>query len=356
MTDAGDASVPGQRRDAGHIDDAGRAIDAGGVLAGDAGDRGSPSIGERCFPEIFDPAAPSPNYDPFAPVIGDHCVGTHHQTIRNVERVVFLGDSMTVGSPPTLSAQFYRSQLATRLADHFGIEPPSAVWQGYDPFEGTSVLRESGAFASCARWGARTEDLLETGTQLVDCFPSEAVRAKKTLVVMTVGGNDVARFTKAGAQAPYDESRQAVEAFVARLEQAVAWIKSPGRFPNGVDLVFANLYEFTDGTGALDSCPAVGLGSYVGFDTGFEPWEHPEWLQALMVWANEQFMRIAVETGSDLVFLLETFCGHGFAFDDVDNRCYRGPDAERWFDLTCIHPNPTGHAQIADFFFQVIRG
>jgi hypothetical protein len=34
--------------------------------------------------------------------------------------------------------------------------------------------------------------------------------------------------------------------------------------------------------------------------------------------------------------------------------CYRGPGAEVWFDLTCIHPNPTGHDKITDMFMAVV--
>ena len=55
--------------------------------------------------------------------------------------------------------------------------------------------------------------------------------------------------------------------FVARLEPAVRWFyEDPNRFPNGVFVVFSNMYEFTDATGDVDSCAAAGL---AGFD---EPW------------------------------------------------------------------------------------
>ena len=33
----------------------------------------------------------------------------------------------------------------------------------------------------------------------------------------------------------------------------------------------------------------------------------------------------------------------------------RGPDAELWFDLTCIHPNPTGHGVLSDLFLDVVN-
>jgi len=69
---------------------------------------------------------------------------------------------------------------------------------------------------------------------------------------------------------------------------------------------------------------------------------------------NEELVRAAVETGTDAMFLSERFCGHGFHSDDPDNECYRGPGTERWFDLTCIHPNPTGHAELADMIMDII--
>ena len=68
----------------------------------------------------------------------------------------------------------------------------------------------------------------------------------------------------------------------------------------------------------------------------------------------EEFMSISVDNDTDMLFLLENFCGHGYNRDDPGGRCYRGPDAELWFDLTCIHPNPTGHQVIADMFMSVI--
>jgi hypothetical protein len=55
-----------------------------------------------------------------------------------------------------------------------------------------------------------------------------------------------------------------------------------------------------------------------------------------------------------MIFLLENFCGHGFFAGQPGNECYRGPGAETWFDFTCIHPNPTGHAAMADLFDKTI--
>jgi len=65
-------------------------------------------------------------------------------------------------------------------------------------------------------------------------------------------------------------------------------------------------------------------------------------------------MKTAVDTGTDMILLLEHFCGHGYRNDDPEAPCYLGPDAPRWFDLTCIHPNPAGHQELANMFQAVV--
>ncbi|MBI2376425.1 MAG: SGNH/GDSL hydrolase family protein [Deltaproteobacteria bacterium] len=323
-------------------------FDASGLSAEDASVPELPAIGPRCFSEIWDPAARGPDYDQFHPTPGSHCFGTNHQTIDGVERVVFLGDSVTVGTPPTPHASYYRSVLADLLAERFALEPPNESWKRASLLDGRALVQSSGDFTSCAKWGARTDDLLRDNSQIMDCVP-EADRTRRTLFVMTIGGNDIASITKMGPSGvPLPEIRAKTEEFVGLLSEAVSWMKSPSNFPNGSFVVFGNMFEFTDATGDVGSCPAA---SVAGFDA---PWSNPADLEELVIWANEQYMRIAVDTGSDLVWMLEHFCGHGYHHDDPNNRCYRGPTAERWFDVSCIHPNPTGHARLAEMFMSVV--
>jgi lysophospholipase L1-like esterase len=337
-------------------DPAGPTLDGGG--GGDAddgsdGDAGSPPVPglspyTACFAEITSATGVAPNYDQFQPVIGSHCAGTNHQDIRGIERVVFLGDSVTVGTPPTPADETYRSRLSAQLAAHFGLEPPSSLWQRFDLFEGTALVERSGDFWSCARWGARNHDLLSHANQIAACFPSSE-RDKKTLVIMTMGGNDIARFTKMGLEGtPLPEITAYVSEAATFFEEAVRFLKDPAEFPAGNAVVFANPPEFTDGTGDVASCPAASAG---GFGSN---WEDPVAQASLVVFLLETYMRVAVETGSDLVFFLESFCGHGYHHDDPAATCYRGPDAERWFDLTCTHPNPIGHGELARLFLSVV--
>jgi len=317
-------------------------------------DTGDGSIYEMCFDEQYvNVPIVSPNYDQFMPTIGSHCLGTNHQDILEVDRVVFLGDSITVGTPPTLSADYYRSKLADALAMAFALEwgeglQGQDVWQLADPFNGTAAIQESGDFASCAKWGGRNDDLLEGNMQLEDCFPPET-RELRNLVIITSGGNDLSSLTQDMIDGvPMEELWQTTMDAVELKRQAVQWLKDPERFPNGTHVVFANIYEFTDGTGEVMSCDVSGL---AGFD---QPVPSPASLATLVIWANEQYMEIATENDADMIFLLESFCGHGFQADNPEAPCYRGPGSETWFDLTCIHPNPTGHQQIADMFLAVV--
>ncbi len=276
----------------------------------------------ECFKDLAGPV-PGPDYDKFKPTLAKSCAGTHHQDIKGVEKVVFLGDSVTVGTPPTSPGDFYRKRLEETLKQKFGA--------GID-------------VASCAKWGARTDDLLEGGKQIEACFPT-GVEQKKTLVVMTNGGNDIHAWAK-DKRSTSDAMAAADEALL-HLKTAVEWLKSPAHFPNGSFVVFANVYEYTDTSGDLASCPAATLAGMSG------SW--PEGKPAI-VHFEEGFMKVAVETKTDMMFLFEHFCGHGYRRKDASLQCYRGADAKLWFDATCIHPTPDGHAQIALQFAKVIDG
>jgi len=296
--------------------------DAGSTPGPDAGPPPAPLTAAECFKDLTGPL-PSPDYDQFKPTIAKSCAGTHHQDITGVQKVVFLGDSVTVGTPPTAPGDFYRVRLEAKLRQKFG----AAI-----------------EVASCANWGARTNDLLAGDKQIEACFPT-GIETKKTLVVMTNGGNDIhgwARDKRSTADAI-----AAADAALLHLKTSVEWLKSPVHFPNGSFVVFANVYEFTDTSGDLSSCPAATLAGMSG------SW--PDGKPAL-VHFEEGFMKVAVQTKTDMMFLFEHFCGHGFKRNDASLQCYRGAGAQLWFDLTCIHPTPQGHEQIALQFEKVIDG
>jgi lysophospholipase L1-like esterase len=334
-TSAGSASVdssggPADTGDTGTVDD-----------TGDTGNQGG-----SCLDMMYvNGPAPGPEYDNLT--IGSHCQGTNHQDIAGIERVVFLGDSVTVGTRPTGGADFYRSRVADALVDAFGLMPPDPLWKQANPISGQAAVKESGSFASCAEWGARNDDLM---TQLEDCFSDPTSFDKVTLIVLTSGGNDLASIIKDAIDgAPSDELLAATQSMLDFHEDAMHWVvDEPAKFPNGVFVVAANPYEFTDVTGDVLSCPAAGV---AGFN--MNPPDKVA-LQGGYDLILEEYGRIASETGTDLVFMSEGFCGHGFHADDPENVCYRGPGSAVWFDLTCIHPTPDGHAALAEMFVDVI--
>jgi lysophospholipase L1-like esterase len=277
---------------------------------------------KECFKNLAG-TVPGPDYDKFKPTLAKSCAGTHHQNITGVQKVVFLGDSVTVGTPPTLPNDFYRLRLEGPLKKKFG---------------------SSVEFASCAKWGARTDDLLEGGNQIGQCFPS-GVENKKTLIIMTNGGNDIHAWAK--DKLTTEQALAQADDAIKKLRTAIEWLTSKTHFPNGSYVTFSNVYEYTDTSGDLSSCPTAQLAGMDG------AWPQGK---AAVVHFEEEFMHVAVDTKTDMMFLLEHFCGHGYKRKDTKLQCYRGPSAELWFDATCIHPTPEGHEQIANQFAKVIEG
>jgi lysophospholipase L1-like esterase len=351
----------------------------------DAADTDPQTIAEKCFPGVS-AGQFAPAYDQYAPVMGSHCFGTNHQTITGVQQVVFLGDSVTVGTPndehliPTENDHYYRNQLAEWLTAKFNLNKGNLLdwgsWKSWDyiGFSGKGLKLVSGDFSNCSKFGARTDDLM---TQIGECFPTGGSE-KKTLVVFTMGGNDVAAITKSGGDATpeevaagYPDAWKLTQRTVEYLDEAMTWLTDPAHFPNGVYVVFANPFEFTDGTGVTSACkpaqiqiPFVGAFDLSQIDvnmaevSGFKEWANKAVQKEMVVWLLDEYMRVATQYQVDLMLMLESFCGHGFvaagANADAANACYKGAGAALWFDITCFHPSAAGHAAIATMFEAII--
>jgi len=295
----------------------GAGTSSGGTSAGGTSSGGSGGSTGACHAGVYDGLV-YVNYEQFSPKLNSTCSGTNHQDIQSPEQLVFLGDSITVGTFPTPADKVYRV-LLTNLA--------KAQWPSIQ-------------VKSCAVNGAQTDDFFAGDNQIPKCFP--AAEQKKTLVVITMGGNDIAAMAKDKLSA----SAASVEAdkVLANMRKAVEWLKDPTNFPNGSYVVFANIYEYTDLTANLGSCPT---GNLIGL-TG-------EWIAgtAMLVKLREGYMKIAVDTKADMIFLGEHFCGHGYNYADTKQQCYI-PNSSNWFDLTCIHPTPEGHKQVSSLFWNTI--
>jgi lysophospholipase L1-like esterase len=238
--------------------------------------------------------------------------------------------------------------MAADLATRFGIEAPSYDWQWYDLLNGTALIQDSGAFSVCAKYGGRTDDLVQDNDQVVSCIPEDR-RDETTLVVMTVGGNDLFSLVEDyHAGIAIEELWVQVENEVQLLRDAVTLLRTDkSTFPGEMFVVFANIFEFTDGMGNVDTCPGAASLGYV-YDLSA-----PELVEMIRYY-EEEYMRIAVDTQADMVFMGEGFCGHGYNADDPTGPCYREDDRELWFDLTCFHPNDLGHAGIAEMMLSTV--
>ncbi len=317
-----------------------------GGASGEGGEGGNGTLTvDDCFNDIS--GGVTIDYDQYGPVVGTHCLGTNHQDIVGVERVVFLGDSVTEGTPPSYILDVVNNHFRALLggAAIFGIPTVPGTLQ--NTFPDIEV-------DNCAKWGARTDDFIRSDGQAPQCWPelfaggqpkpvSEASDSRTTLVIFTMGGNDIFNWADNSleGQAAMDASEKAAQ----YLEDVVAFFKEPGRFPNGIHVIYGNPYEYTDATGDTGSCTASAVVGLQGNQMQLAP---------AVTHFTERYLEIAVKYQADMIFMLENFCGHGFHHQDTASQCYRGPGAELWFDFTCIHPNDAGHAELARMFQAVV--
>ena len=307
----------------------------------------SPSLRyEQCFPHIVE------NFDiQYIDLdqekLTSTCAGTFTQDFSDIEHVIFLGDSVTVGTYPTLNEEFYRPRLAEKLADKYDLELPDEDWYAVSYNSGQTLVQSSGDFSSCAKLGAKTSHLIRSSGQLEACFTDD-LRDKKLLVIMTMGGNDLHELTeKVVHEYPEEALWDVAYETTDNMRKGLEWLNDAEKFPKGISVVYANLYEFTDATGDAAACP---LSEVVSLNVDIDD----PILEEITIWIEKEYREIGKEHGFDMLFLMENFCGHGFHHDNPESRCYLGPDAERWFDNTCLHPTPKGHEVISDMFFSVI--
>jgi lysophospholipase L1-like esterase len=344
----GSIGVDETGRESGGRESAGESAPPESAPAGETGDTAM-ATPLSCLESLATKQATPPDYAQFDPVLNGACMGTNHQHIADIQHVVFVGDSVTVGTPPNTVENFWRNVVAVDLAARFGIEAPEEAWYWYDLWTGNAYEQDSGAFSVCAKYGARTDDLVEDNDQIIECIPEDRA-GENTLVMMTVGGNDLFALVEDYA-AGVDVATlwSDVEREVTNLRDAVTWVKTDrDRFPGEMSVVVANVFEFTDGMGNVDACPGAETLGY-SYDLSA-----PD-LQDMIRYYQEQWMSIAVETQSDIVFMGEAFCGHGYNADDPSGPCYRADTQELWFDLTCFHPNDAGHLATAELMLSVVE-
>lgn len=164
------------------------------------------------------------------------------------------------------------------------------------------------------------------------------------LVVMTTGGNDIIH--NYGRSAPEEaamygatltQARPWIENYERRLEEMLTELRH--RFPGGMHLFLANIYDPTDEDGTAG---VVGL---------------PSWPDGLRIHAayNAVIERVAQRHPDvTLVDIRTPMLGHGIYCRQYWRRHYQPHDATYWYDPNFEDPNDRGYDAIRRAFLNAI--
>ena len=228
-------------------------------------------------------------------------------------RLIVMGDSISRGSGASTTARRYGSLLDAELTTFFG-----------NDVELINVAV-----------GGSTTDALAT-SQLDDLRERLGATVEgHTILVLTSGGNDMTHALRDGM----DPVGATLEDAIADLRTMVAFFRDTTRFPDGVSIYVAAVYDPTDGTGNAGADCFEGL-TLRGI---------PGWID---MW-RDAYRTLAVELGFAMIDALGHFHGHGFHFDEPANDYYDAADPTLWF-ADCVHPNDVGHAQMSGLFHEAI--
>ena len=227
------------------------------------------------------------------------------------KRLIVFGDSISAGvGAPTGQAYF---DLLTSAKASTDTSANLATLYGHDV-----------PVVNVAVGGATTANLAGQVTNLKTRLPAPV--AGHSIIVVTIGGNDLMRFTGIAT------IEQKLRAFITSLQD-------PAWFPDGTTILLANVYDPSDGVGSAPQC-------FNGFDASSLTGQLPTW--------GEHYATLAKELGVGIVDSLGHFRGHGFHYDDTSNQYYQSTDATLWFANDCIHPNERGHSELRRLFYEAL--
>ncbi len=237
--------------------------------------------------------------------------------LADVQRVVFLGDSITAGFGIDNPARTYTSLL---------VENDDTRWP---EFAGDDLTTRYGDLdvIDVSVSGAEVPNILNQQIPNLDDALNADGNEGPTLVFVTIGGNDLL-----GALPNLDGLAEQIS---GDIEDMALELTDPDRFPDGSLLLLTNIYEPTDGEGQADQC-------FLGLDvTALEP---------ILDDTNDRTRDLAEQIGFSWVDLRGHFRGHGWNFDDTSIDAYHPDDPSRWLQDDCIHPNARGHHELRRLF------
>ncbi len=244
-----------------------------------------------------------------------------------ITRLIVMGDSISAGVGARRDEGAYYALLQ---------ENAPSLWAGFDAVDLTTRYGHEVPLVNVAVPGATTRTLWR------DQVPAlrEAAGAGfegHSLVVITIGGNDLTTGFAAGADLEGDYLDETINF----IKNTVEFLQDESVFPGGTSIFLANVYDPGDGVGRARQC-------FGGLDLSPAS-------EALLVWAR-RYVDLAYDYNIGVVDALGAFRGHGFYSSDPENVYYDAADPTLWFDSDCIHPNDRGHHELRRLFFEAIDG
>lgn len=295
---------------------------------------------------------PAPPSQPSAAVLGGESLQGKHRLVETqagrqagepapsaprvpVARVIVAGDSISEG----LGARRPGFSYAGLLVDNDDARYPEQT--------GLDMMRRYGPeldYLNIAHAGDTSNKVLTQQLPRLDAMlgtPSAAVHGR-TVVFLTIGGNDLRTAIK--GDAAYDGP--VLDTAVKNLNQIFNYFADKARFPDGVTLYFANVYDVTDGTDSAHDC-LLGF-VFPGLARGTELWADA--YQKLAQSWHKPTLQV------HLLDALSLFRGHAFHYHDAHNPYFQAQDASLWLsDRDCIHPNHRGHHELRRAFWQLFE-
>jgi lysophospholipase L1-like esterase len=250
---------------------------------------------------------------------------------ENPQRLIFLGDSITRGDGASPSSQKYASLLESNL---------DSAWPDHGDHDLETLFPSIEEVLDLSKGGATTKTMVNSQLPSLNNQINGSADGE-TIVVMTIGGNDMQAAIPAvlfGGDAKADE---AIEEMVGHFNTIADFFDDSERFPDGVYVYLGNVYEPTDGEGYWQSC-------FVGLDISSTMDNLDD--------ANQAIRDFAEDRGVAMIDMAGHFKGHGFYHDDAQNPYFEEGDQTLWFANDCIHPNNRGHHEIRRLFFDTIDG
>ncbi len=238
-------------------------------------------------------------------------------------RVLFLGDSITVGVGASSDELDFLSLLLTNDDEAY---PAYAGWDLNTMFGDFEAL-------TAAQGGATTETVIDVQLPALADALGERVEGP-TLVVGTIGGNDVA-----DAIFGLKDLGEEKERIATNVDTIAAFFQDQERFPDGSMVYLTNVYEPLDGLTSAEEC-FFGL-NLANIRDDYDA-------------LNERTLEFAQASGWAWVDLRGHFLGHGHNHDDTEGPFYDASDPSLWMNRDCIHPNTRGHHEVRRLFLSAI--